>query len=182
MLWASARPMTPRPQSDIPGCHADASRPIDAQAAVRRRRDRGRARKVGAAIRRAEGAAHRGRHATQARAGGRADGGGSKPAQGPAWPALRRRPVPRSGPDHPGLVPVRDQTSLRGGKPFGSRAHGGRGNRRLRAWPDGSRLRHRSPVCSALQTNRVGRVDRGGDPLLLVGYGAQGRARDAIGR
>jgi [protein-PII] uridylyltransferase len=35
-----------------------------------------------------------------------------------------------------------------------------RRDRRLRARPDGARLRHRSLVSASLQTNRLGRVDR----------------------
>ena len=46
----------------------------------------------------------------------------------------------------------------------------------------GARLRHRSAVSAALQADRLGRVDRGSDPLLPVGHGAEGRPRHALGR
>ena len=62
------------------------------------------------------------------------------------------------------------------------RAHGDRGDRRLRPRPDGAGLRHRSAVPAALQADRLGRIRRRGDPLLPVGHGPQGRARDALGR
>ena len=41
----------------------------------------------------------------------------------------------------------------------------------------GAGLRHRSAVPASLQADRVERIDRGGDPLLPVGHGTEGRAR-----
>ena len=84
--------------------------------------------------------------------------------------------------DHPHRVRVRRPSPLSVAEPVRSGAHGDRRDRRLRPRADGAGLRHRSPVPAALQADRVGRVGRGGDPLLPVGSRSQGRSCHALGR
>ena len=84
--------------------------------------------------------------------------------------------------DHPPAVRVRAQASLSVAKSVRGRAHGGGRHRRLRPRAAGARLRHRSVVPAALQADRLGRVDRGSDPLLPVGHRTEGRPRHPLGR
>ena len=86
------------------------------------------------------------------------------------------------GRDHPRPVRVRHRASLSIGKSVRGRAHGDRGDRRLRPRPAGAGLRHRSAVPAALQADGVGRVGRRGDPLLPVGSRTEGRPRHALDR
>ena len=95
---------------------------------------------------------------------------------------MRRAAVLHDGRDHPHPVRIRHRASLPVGKSVGLRAHGDRGDRRLRPRPDGARLRHRSAVPAALQADRVGRAGRRGDPVLPVGPRAEGRPRHPLGR
>ena len=67
-------------------------------------------------------------------------------------------------------------------KSIRGRAHGDSRHRRLRPRFAGTRLRYRSPVRAALQTDRLGRAGRGSDPLLSVGYRAEGRPCDPLGQ
>ena len=72
--------------------------------------------------------------------------------------------------------------SITSDNPSEVRAHGGGRGRRLRPRHAGARLRHRSAVPASLQADRLGRERRRGHPLLPVGPGPEGRARDALGR
>ena len=103
-------------------------------------------------------------------------------AQGPARTALRRAAVPAGRRDHPPAVRLRAQASLSVAEPVRGRAHGGDRDRRLRPRAAGARLRHRSVVPLALQADRLGRVDRGSDPLLPVGHRLKSRPRHPLGR
>ncbi len=163
---SSAQARHRRPTSPV-RCRGDRRRTGEARGILCRQRAR---------------AAHRGGAAPQGGARREPRRGRAAAAQGPPRRTLRRTVVPVAGRDHPRALRFRGPAPLPLEKPVGSRAHGDRRHRRVRARADGAGLRHRSPVRAALQADRLGRVDRRGDPLLPVGHGAEGRPRHALDR